>query len=89
MYPAFLFLPSIYTKQKKDTSPVFECSCSVIKKNLEMSNDLNIFGRTIMCPIKQTLTQMKALCIRNQLNANSKCMNRPVEFMCIFLNLSV
>ena len=51
---------NMYTKPKKETSPVFKCSCSVIKK-LKMSNDIHIFGRTIMCPIKQSFNSKESI----------------------------
>ena len=51
---------------------------------MEMPNDQHIFGGTIMCPIKQISTRMKALCRGNLLKAISTSMDRPEEFVYVF-----
>ena len=51
--------------EPKQKLPLCSSVVAVLLKELKMSNDLHIFGGTIMCPIKQILTQMKAFCRRN------------------------
>ena len=78
-YPIYMVLiPNIYTEPKKKL-PL--CLSAVAPK---ISNDLHIFERTIMFPIKQILTRMKVFCGRNPLKAISTCMHGPVEFAYIF-----
>ena len=81
--------PQHILNQKKKL-PLCLSAVSVIKKKkLKMSNYRHIFGRTIMCPRKQILTRMKIFCRRNLQKAISMAIYGPVEFVCIFLNLSV
>ena len=53
-----------------------------------MSNDLHIFGRTIMCPKGQILTGIKVFCKRNPLKAIITSIHGLGEFTYVFFFLT-
>ena len=64
--------------------PMCLSAVAVLQEKLKMSNDLHIFGRAIMCPMKQILTRKKAICRRNPLKEIFTSMHGPVKFVCMF-----
>ena len=69
---------------QKKKLPLCLSANEMLLKEIKMSNDLNIFGKVIMCLIKQILTRLKAFCRSNPLKAIFMSMHGPVLFVYMY-----